>query len=307
MPYRGKFDYEKRKRERFIYALFDASNQRPTKMTRPCCYVGEAYDPYKRFWQHIKLQQEEIFKLKSEWIKKLKSDGREPDFAILESIISTYTSGDSLTAEKAWLWAAYLDGYQLLLPKYERFNPDNISNLSPNDKELIEQRRPFNRFLEAGKIQTTPKQKLTDLTPSFGYTLVTNSGAFICSKSREERNKKMCVFRETTDDWEIADNQGQYKEHREILSARKRMGKPLDLARWIAKPIIRNSDNWVDLKNELWEWRWTIRRLPRGAVLHDGKSKVRLSKIAPECSLDALEIRFGEEFVDNFKKYSGKH
>lgn len=299
MAYTGKYKFEERMRERYVYMLVSPPRITYLENEKPVCYIGESFDPFERYKTHIQPSQARS-SLKAKWISYLKEKkDTKPRLLILESTVSTFTHGDSLRAEKAWHWCAWKFGYHLALPGGGRFNEDNFLTVTDGYKQLIDERLSSMKEIKDGinSIQTH-ESSIDSIQPYYGFSLITNDGAFIRCSSRDDRKQQLKKYSYATKDWRVSKSPEQYEAHREVLKKRARPGNPEKIAKWKAKPIFREASSWDELKRKLWDWRWTIHSNPRGGVLFDGKYPVSLKKIGDRFTISKLELRFGEEFTD---------
>ena len=299
MGYGGKYDFNERMKERYVYMLVSPPGITYLENGKPVCYIGESSNPFKRYKTHLQPSQARSY-LKKTWINYLRKDkDTKPNLLILESTVSTYTHGDSLRAEKAWHWCAWQCGYHLALPGKGRFNRKNFLKVSDKYKYLINARISSMREIKDNTdIIQTHEFNIDSIQPYYGFSLITNDGTFIRCTSRDERKTQIKKHPYATKDWRVSKKPEQYEAHREILNERARPGKPIDIAKWKAKPIFLEAKSWDELKRRLWDWRWTIHSNPRDGILFDGKYPVPLKKIDSRLSLNKLEMRFGEEFTE---------
>ena len=299
MAYSGKYNFDERMRERYVYMLASPPGITYLENDKPVCYIGETFDPFKRYQTHLQPSQAKS-SLKATWINYLKEKkDTRPRLLILESTVSTYTHGDSLRAEKAWHWCAWKCGYHLALPGGGRFNKDNFLTVTDEYKQLINERLNLMKEIKNDiySIQTH-ESSIDSIQPYYGFSLITNDGAFIRCSSRDDRKKQLKKYSYATKDWRVPKNPKQHAAHKEILKKRNKERSPEKVAKWIAKPIFREASSWDELKRKLWDWRWTIHSNPRGGILFDGEYPVPLKKIGDGFTISNLELRFGEEFID---------
>ncbi|MCW9705223.1 hypothetical protein [Fodinibius salsisoli] len=288
---------------RYIYALIEPTNfllgYEYNDLLKPTCYIGVAKDPFADVSDLINKASRNRNKL-STWLQEL--DGileARPELVILESTISTYTHGDAHKILKAWRWAGYLAGYNLVSNQRSYYSQENFhqENLTVRemaiDREVTVGSHTLSVFKNILGLQSH-KRTIASIKPYFGYSLVCDNGSIHYYEAQEERSEALKQYMDNREARRIEKDPVQYKQHLAIVDERAERCHPLKLAKWKARPIIKEASSWEKLEEELWEWRWTIHRLPRGGVLFNGKYPVRLKKIHPDFALEKLEERFGQ-------------
>ncbi|SHG69820.1 hypothetical protein SAMN05443144_1471 [Fodinibius roseus] len=265
--------------------------------TKPSCYIGAAKDPF----EEVSDFTNKAFRNKgnlSMWLRELKGVlNVYPDLIILESTVSTYTSGDALKLLKAWRWAAYISGYHLRSNQQQYYRPENYFEETDSHQDLVAERYyTINAVPVYKKIMgwTTHKQTTSSIKPYFPYSLVLDDESLRYFDTREERLRALDKYLNERDDWTIPENPKQYKQHLAIVDEKASRKHPLTLAKWKARPILEKATSWKELKEELWAWRWTIHPQPRGGILFNGKYRVRLKKINLSVALEKLNQRLGQ-------------
>lgn len=271
---------------------------------KPSCYIGVAKDPFAEVSDFINKASRKRGSL-STWLRELTGILEvHPDLLILESTVSTYTPGDALKILKAWRWAAYVSGYQLRSRQHQYYRLENFFEETDSYQDLIADRYYTMKAVPVYKKimgWATHKQTINSINPYFPYSLVLDDESLIYFDTQEERSIALDQYLDERDDWTIPENSEQYKQHLAIVDEKASRKHPLTLAKWKARPIFEEANSWGELKEKLWEWRWTLHRLPRGAVLFNGKYRVRLKEINPALALEKLEKRFGQPLMGSYK------
>ena len=286
--------------DQYIFILLEPTGTLQDEQLKPACYLGVAHDPFAEV-SDLLTNAGSRSNLLSRWLRELMGmTDNSPDLLILESTISTYTNGDAMKILKAWRWAAWIAGYQLLSNQRNFYNEQTRIKISNKHKQLIKKRIPAVKSLQYYQRESDSQSHsstLESINPQLGYSLVLDEENFKYFNSKAERSKAIKKYLKNKKDHTIPKNPQQHKEHIAIVEERAGRRHPLKLAKWKARPIFEAARNWKELKEKLWEWRWTIHPLPRGAVLFDGKYPSRLKDIKPEFALEKLEERFGTALV----------
>ncbi|NGP90179.1 hypothetical protein [Fodinibius halophilus] len=282
--------------EQYIFVLLEPTGTLQDQQLKPACYLGAAHDPFAQVSDLLNNASNRS-NLLSRWLRELVGvTDNSPDLLILESTISTYTDGDAKKVLKAWRWAAWIAGYQLLSNQRSFYNEQNRTKIADKHNQLIKKRMPTVKsfqYYQQDSDSQSHSYTVESINPHLGYSLVTDEEDFKYFNSKSERSKAIKQYLKNKMDYTIPKNPQQHKEHIAIVEEKAGRRHPLKLAKWKARPIFEAASSWKELKEKLWEWRWTIHPLPRGAVLFDGKYPSRLKDIKPKFALERLEEKFG--------------